>query len=152
MLFDAGGVDVRVDLLDTECYFFDRVALEGALVENPELESLADELVPWLVRSQFVKPATPGGHKRVDSMDFGDPSGKGHPNAREGRGAASSVRTRVLVSGAASSARWWVHTVPWVTTSRSSTLSSWRAPSSAMAATFRTASSVRMLSSRRSRR
>ena len=88
MLFDAGGVDVRVDLLDTECYFFDRVALEGALVENPELESLADELVPWLVRSQFVKPATPGGHKRVDSMDFGDPSGKGHPNAREGRGDA----------------------------------------------------------------
>jgi len=89
MLFEAGNVDVRVDLLDTECYFFDRAALESALEENPELESLADELVPWLVRSQFVKPAAvPAGHKRVDSMDFGDPSAKGHPRAPEGRGDA----------------------------------------------------------------
>ena len=70
MLFPTKSATIRIDLADSEIYLFARDALETVLREDPHVELLGDHLIPRFVRKQFLRPAPPSGHRRLDSVDM----------------------------------------------------------------------------------
>jgi len=51
----AGQMEIRADLMDAHLYAFKRSALQEILVANEKFQSIRQDILPYLVRSQLVR-------------------------------------------------------------------------------------------------